>query len=174
MLVNSSVTNHLRKYFDLACRHYKEVDYGLAAFFAITIIEECAKILYLRDADLKDKKQRREMLSHSEKHLVAFTNLLTANERFDALSEEWRDLAWSLFPSKELMQLRNRSLYIWFNNRKKLTVPDEAISAKEAALLVYLAGFAAVELAEYVDLDSTWVNEMLLSAETFRSKHLIA
>lgn len=174
MLVNSSVTSHLRKYFDLACIHYQEADFGLAAFFAITVIEECAKILYLRDADLKDKKQRREVLSHSEKHLVAFINLLTASDRFDALSKEWQDLAWSLFPSKELMQLRNRSLYIWFNNRKELIVPDETISAKEAALLVYLAGFAAVELAEYVDLDSTWVNDMLQSAEAFRGKHLTA
>lgn len=173
MLVNSSVTNHLRKYFDLACMHYQEGNLGLAVFFAITVIEECAKILYLRDADIKDVKQRKDVLNHSQKHLVAFINLLTASERFDALSEDWRDLAWSCFSGRQLMQLRNRSLYIWFNNRKELTVPEETISAKEAALLVYLSGFAAVELAEYVDLDETWVNDMLQSTEKFRNEHLV-
>jgi len=70
------------------------------------------------------------------------------------------------------MQLRNRSLYIWFNNRKELTVPDETLSAKEAALLIYLSGFAAVELAEYVDLDSTWIEYIRQNMEDFRATHL--
>ncbi len=171
MLINSSVIDHLRRYFDLACAHYEESSYGLATFFAITIIEECAKILYLRDADLTDEKQRRAVLSHNDKHLVAFVNLLTGSDRFDTLPQEWQDLVWSRFP-EEMVRLRNRSLYIWFNDRKELTVPDETISAKEAALLVYLSGFAAGELGEYVGLDPEWVRDIQKSSTAFREKRL--
>lgn len=129
-------------------------------------------MLYLRDANLKDRKQRQAALSHSAKHLDALINLLHGSDRFNALPKEWQDLAWSLFSSKKLMQLRNKGLYTWFNNRKELTVPNENVSAKEAAVLIYLSGFVAVELAEYVDLDPTWVNDLLQSTDMFRGKYL--
>lgn len=172
IFVDPSITNHLRKYFDLACSHFQEGDLGLAVFFAITLIEECAKILYLRDANIEDKKQRQGALNHQEKHLTALINLVHASERFELLPKESQDSVWSWLGNRQLMQLRNRSLYIWFDKQKGLTIPEQTISHKEAALIVYTSGFAAAELGEYVDLDPAWVHYMLQNIEMFRNKYL--
>lgn len=172
MLVNQSVMEHLRKYFDLAATHYDERNWGLAAFFAVTVIEECAKILRLRDANLHDKNQIRDAVNHIQKHADALINLLTSSDRFDTLPANWKDLVWSCFSSEKLMQLRNRGLYLRFSRQKELTVPNENVTPGEAAVLVYLSGFVAVELAEYVDLDLSWVNNISNRTEAFRTKHL--
>jgi len=172
MLLDLSVTNHLRKYYDWALSHYENGDKALATFFAITLIEECAKILYLRDADLKDRKQRQGATDHQEKRLVALVNLLSASDRFDTLPKQWQELAWSWFGSEQLMRLRNDSLYIRFNTEGELATPDQAISLGQAALLVYLAGFVAVELREFVSLGPAWVKYILRRNEAFRSTYL--
>lgn len=172
ILVNPSIINHLRKYFDLARTHYQQGDLGLAVFFAITLVEECAKILYLRDADLKDKKQRKAAINHQEKRLVALINLLTASEQFDSLPRKWQDLVWTWFSEEYFMKLRNDSLYLRFNYRGELTIPDETIAKEQAALLVYLAGFSAVELGEYVDLNSAWTEYIRQNMEDFRATYL--
>ncbi len=173
MVIDSAVAAYLRRYFNLACMHYKERNWGLSTFFAILLIEECAKILCLRDANLADDEQRNAILSHSDKHWMALVNLLDGSERFDTLPKRWQELAWSWFSEMRASFLRNRSLYLWFNKySKSLTVPDEATTPDEAGILVYLSGFAAVELAEYVEIDAEWVSEMSNGAEAFRAEYL--
>ena len=171
-LINSSVTNHLRKYFELACGRFVDGDWALATFFAITLIEECAKILYLRDANLQDKEERHGAIDHSEKHFRALVNLLSASDRFDTLPKQWQDEVWSLFSTKRLMQVRNDSLYLRFDSRGRLTVPNQEITTDRAALLVYLSGFVAHELKEFVNIEQQWADSIFQRAEDFRARYL--
>ena len=172
ILVNKSTTNHLRKYFDLSLTHYQQGDLGLAVFFAVTLIEECAKILYLRDANLKDKRQRKAAVDHQEKRLVALCNLLTASEQFDYLPRKWQDLAWTWLSEEYFMKLRNDSLYLRFNYKGELIIPERMIAKEQATLMVYLAGFSAVELSEFVDLDQACTEYIRQSIEAFRATYL--
>jgi len=173
-LLDHLITDHLGKYFDLAINHFVNDDSALAVFFAITLIEECAKILYLRDANLKDKDARRTAIDHREKHWIALVNLLSSSEKFDALPQKWQDEAWSLFGlnSNEATRLRNNSLYLRFDRKGHLRTPNRLVTAERAALLVYLSGFVAHELQEFVDIEQSWVQSILEHAEGFRDKYL--
>lgn len=173
-MIDPSVTKHLSKYFELARNHFEDGDYPLATFFAITLIEECAKILILRDADLKNKAERHRAVDHGGKQWTALVNLLSSSEDYDALPKQWQDEAWSLFGlnGNEATHLRNNSLYLQFDTRGRLKAPNKIITSDRAALIVYLAGFVAVELKEYVNLDPIWVDSVLERAEDFKTKHL--
>ena len=70
------------------------------------------------------------------------------------------------------MRLRNNSLYLRFSKDGKLSTPEVTITDRQAALLVYLAGFAGVELGEYVNLDPAWVESLRRDVEKFRAKYL--
>ena len=172
--INSSISNHLRKYFELACSRFEHGDRALATFFALTLIEECAKILILRDADLQNENERHLAIDHREKHWTAFVNLLSSSEKFDTLPKQWQEEIWSLFvpEGKKASQIRNNSLYLRFDRKGKLTTPDQLIKADHAALLVYLSGFVAHELEEYVDIEKSWAQAILQRAEDFRARHL--
>lgn len=173
-MIDSSVTTHLRKYFELACSRFEDGDYALATFFAITLIEECAKILILRDADLQSKDERQRAVDHSEKHWTALANLLSSSEEFDTLPKRWRDETWSLFDpeSKKATRLRNNSLYLRFDRKGHLTTPDQLITSERAALLVYLSGFVAHELKEFVNIEQQWADSIFQRAEDFRARYL--
>lgn len=173
-MLDHSITDHLGKYFDLAINHFVNDDSALAVFFAITLIEECAKILYLRDANLKDKEGRRAAIDHGEKHFLALVNLLSASDRFDALPKQWQDEAWSLFQTKQAMRQRNDSLYLRFDKRGRLMAPNQVITADHATLLVYLSGFVVYELKEFVDIEQSWAESILKRAEVFRAQYLKA
>ena len=164
----------MSKYFELARNHFEDSDYPLATFFAITLIEECAKILILRDADSKDKAERHRAVDHGEKQWTALVNLLSSSEDFDKLPKQWQDEAWSLFDpeNKKATQLRNNSLYLRFDRKGQLTTPEQRITADRAALLVYLSGFVANELKEYVDIEQNWAQAILQHTEAFRARHL--
>lgn len=173
-MLGQSITDHLGKYFELAYSSFEDGDYALATFFAITLIEECAKILYIRDADLSNKEERRGAIDHSEKHFRALVNLFSASDRFDILPKQWQDEVWSLFSTKRLMRVRNDSLYLRFDSRGRLTTPNQEIITGRANLLVYLSGFVVYELKEFVDIEQSWAESILKRAENFRTKYLKA
>lgn len=103
---------------------------------------------------------------------MALVNLLSASERFDTLPKTWQDTLWSWLGSRQLMQLRNSSLYTRFDMEGHLTTPDENVSPEQAALLVYAAGFVGVELDQFVTVEPEWVLYIGQSAESFRTRHL--
>ena len=142
-LIDTSVTAHLLKYFELARTRYSDGDWALATFFALTVIEECGKILYLRDANAKERIVRKQAFQHEAKYFTAVVNLLEASDRFDGFPKLWREEVLSWFNGRRLMQLRNNSLYLKFDRNGKFTVPNSTIKSKHAALLVYMAGVAA-------------------------------
>ena len=123
---------------------------------------------------MENKEERKALRTHSRKYLASLVNLLTASERFDQLPEKWQDDLWSLVDPKlkKLVRLRNNSLYLRFNMKKRLTTPDKAIPRSTAALLVFMAGFAASELKDYVSLDPNWADSVYKASEAFGKQYL--
>ena len=76
-MINPDVIAHLEKYFSLSQSHFASGDRSLAAFFAITTIEETAKVLILSTESI-EKIERQELLwqsrNHRSKYLTALTN----------------------------------------------------------------------------------------------------
>lgn len=171
-MIDSSVTDFLGRYFELARRFFIDGQYALASFFALTLIEECGKILYLRDANVRSKKARKEATAHTHKYIIAVINLLNASDRFGALPQPLQSEADSWFDTERVMKLRNNALYLHFDREGQLTTPDQMFEPAQAAMRVYLAGFTAVELGEYVKIDTSWVNSILESAESFRKTYI--
>jgi AbiV family abortive infection protein len=175
LLEEPEVIRHLEKYLELAQSRFESGDAALAAFFAITAIEESGKLLMLRDANLKDKAERKRLLEHSEKCLIAAINLIDANQRLDALPSAWRNEVWDwIAEPKKLVRLRHECLYFHFHRSGNLMVPEQAVEANRAALVVYLAGMAIAELQEYISgLTPDWATGIRRSSETFRQQHLL-
>ena len=169
------VIRHLEKYLELARSRLDSGDAALAMFFAITAIEESGKLLMLRDANLKDKVERKRLLEHSEKCLIAAINLIDSSERLDALPNTWRNEVWDwIAEPKKLVRLRHDCLYFRFSRSGNLTMPEQAVEENRAALAVYLAGMALAELQEYISgLTPDWATGIRRSAETFRQQHLL-
>jgi len=172
-LAEPEVIRHLEKYLELAHSRFVSGDAALAMFFAITAIEESGKLLMLRDADIEDEAERKRLLEHREKYLVAAINLIDASERLNALPVVWRNEVWSWIAEPEKMvRLRNDCLYLRFHKGGNLTVPEQAVGMNHAALIVYLAGMAIAELQEYISgLTPDWAMGIRRSAETFRVQH---
>lgn len=171
-MIDSSVTDFLGRYFELARRFFIDGQYALASFFALTLIEECGKVLYLRGANVRSKEVRREATAHTNKYIIAVINLLTASDRFDALPQPLQSEADSWFDTERVMKLRNNALYLRFDMEGQLTTPDQMFERTQVAMHVCLAGFAAVELGEYVEIDNNWINSILESAESFRKTYI--
>lgn len=171
-MVGDAVTAFLIRYFELARSHFVDGDYALASFFALTLIEECGKILYLRDADVRLREHRKEATDHTRKYLAAVVNLLTESDRFQPLPEELQEEAFRLSDTRHTMRIRNDALYLRFDRRGGLTTPSQAFQRDRAARYVYLAGFAAGELGEYVSIDREWADSVREKTEQFRADHL--
>ena len=171
-MIDSSVTDFLGRYFELARRLFIDGQYALASFFALTLIEECGKVLYLRGANVRSKEVRREATAHTNKYIIAVINLLTQSDRFDTLPQPLRSEADSWFDTERVMKLRNSALYLHFDMEGQLTTPNQMFERAQAAMHVYLAGFTAVELGEYVKIDNNWINSILESAESFRKTYI--
>lgn len=173
-MIDSSVTDFLGRYFELARRFFIEGQYALASFFALTLIEECGKVLYLRDADVRSKEARREATTHTNKYILAVVNLLTASDRFASLPQPLQSEAYSWFDTERVMELRNTALYLYFDMDGQLTTPEQKFEREKSALHVYLAGFAAIELWEFVNLDKDWILSINEDVENFRKTYINA
>ena len=170
-MMNPDVATHLEKYFKLSRTYFKEGDYALAAFFAITTIEETAKVLISHSTSRE--WSFREIHNHREKYLSALINLITQNPEYEKLPDRWGEEVESWWDTKKLMQLRNDALYINIGKNEEMRTPAAVISAKQAALLVYIAGVALAELDEYISgLPSGWKKSVLEISDTFRQQYL--
>ena len=82
-MIDSSVTDFLGRYFELARRFFIYGQYALGSLFVLTLIEECGKVPYLRDANVRSKEVRREATAHTNTYIIAVINLLNASNRFN-------------------------------------------------------------------------------------------
>ena len=58
-MLGTGARQHLERYWQLSLRFFRESDYALAAFFAITLIEEVGKIVILGNAKLGSELDRK-------------------------------------------------------------------------------------------------------------------
>lgn len=176
-MLAAQVLGHLAKYFDLAVDRFTEGDFALATFFAITCMEETAKILVLRAGspfEISPDQRMREARSHEDKYHNAVINLLTENPRYESFPKQWQDEVWSWFgePGK-LFVIRNNGIYMLFGSEGKLVTPEQVVDVQQAALLVYMSGIALAELSAYEDVpDPGWFGSISEKAEAFRSEFL--
>jgi len=136
---------HLEKYWQLSVDRFRAADFALAAFFAITLIEEVGKVVILENASLGVEMDRNGFYSHPEKYIYAVGRTLLVNSRITRVygKEEARFAAW--FREKELFKIRNRALYMELKGMD-LVVPEKAIQRGDSMLLVCIAGEVYAEI----------------------------
>lgn len=175
-MIDPAVTAHLEKYFKLSRTHFAQGDYALAAFFAITTIEETAKVLLLPTKPLEKRARKelsKEARNHRSKYLAALINLIDQSPRYESLLHEWKQEIESWWDTNKLMRIRNDCLYLRYGSNNHVTAPEKSIDIKLAALLVYIAGVAMAELDEYISgLPSDWKESILKANKEFRKRFM--
>ena len=175
-MVNPDVITHLEKYFNLSRTYFTKSDYPLAAFFAITTIEETSKVLILEGRSLEDRHGKelvKEARSHQNKYLWAMINLIDQNPQYEFFPSEWKREVDSWWDTNKLMRIRNDCLYLRYGSNNQVTTPKKAIDIKLAALLVYVAGLSLAELDEYITgFPSGWKKSILEVTDAFHQQYL--
>lgn len=170
-MINSDVITHLEKYFKLSRTHFTEGDYPLAAFLAITTIEETAKVLIFYSTSRK--WSFKEIHNHREKYFSALINLITQSPSYEKMPHDLQEEVDSWWDTNALMRIRNDCLYLRYDSNNQVTTPKKAIDIKLAALLVYIAGIALAELDEYITgLPSGWKKSILEDNKEFRKQFM--
>ena len=165
------VNNHLEKYWGLARRFFQEGDAALAAFFAITLIEEVGKIIILGNRDLSGTLDNRGYRNHEQKYALAVAMTLKVNARVTRVygGHESRFAAW--FRNKLLFRMRNAALYTELQGDSPQT-PAQAIQATDAALLVCIAGEVYGEIqGTYTRTGPDNYMRIITEVDQFREKH---
>jgi AbiV family abortive infection protein len=144
-MLNDDSRKHLEKYWQFSMERFRAADYALAAFFAITLIEEVGKVAILEGASLGGEIDRKSFYNHAEKYIYAVGATLQVNSRVTRIygKEEGRFAAW--FREGELLRIRNRALYMELQG-SYVVVPENAIQKSDALLLVCIAGEVYAEI----------------------------
>ena len=170
-MVSPDVINHLEKYFKLSRTQFVEGDYALAAFFAITTIEETATVLIFYSTSRK--WSFKEIHNHREKYLSALINLITQSPSYEKMPHDLQEEVDSWWDTEKLMKLRNDALYINLEKNNQLRTPRNVISAEQAALLVCVAGISLAELDDYISgLPSGWKKSIIKATKGFRKQFM--
>jgi len=163
--------DHLEKYWKLARRFFEEGDPALAAFFAITLIEEVGKIIILGNRDLSGSLDKRAFFNHPQKYAYAVGMTLQVNARVTRVygHHESRFATW--FRDGSLFQIRNAALYIELQDNSPLTL-NRTIPNSDAALLVCIAGEAYGEIqGAYTRTGPGDCMRVIAEVDQFREKH---
>lgn len=78
-MIDKEAIEHIENYFNLSQNRFIEGDHALAAFFAITAIEETAKLLIVGGTNLEPRRKAgliKETLNHRKKYINALINLI--------------------------------------------------------------------------------------------------
>jgi len=144
-MLSDDSRRHLEKYWQLSVERFRAADSALAAFFAITLIEEVGKVVILGNASLGAELDRKGFRNHAEKYIYAVGATLDVNARVTRVygNEEARFAAW--FRKKELFNMRNRALYMELRGID-VVVPEKEIERSDALLLVCIAGEVYAEI----------------------------
>lgn len=144
-MLNDDSRRHLQKYWQLSVDRFHVADFALAAFFAITLIEEVGKVAILELANVGAELDKKGFYNHAEKYIYAVGATLVVNSRVTRIysKEEARFAAW--FREGKLFNMRNRALYMELQGANIL-VPEKAIQRSDAFLLVCIAGEVYAEI----------------------------
>ena len=130
-----AVVLHLQKYWKLCRRFFEEADYALAAFFAITLIEEVGKVVVLGVSP--DRAGDAKIHHRKYSHAVLYT--LVVNSRVSRVYKEDEAKFAQWFKERKLFAMRNSSLYFEVVDDRAIT-PEQVMNREDAFLLVCIAG----------------------------------
>lgn len=144
-MFDSFVRSHLEGYWRLTRQLFSAGDHAVAAFLAITLIEEIGKIPILQSALKGDKSSLRKLRDHKGKYEIAASWTLLVNSRVTRIygEDEMRFARW--LRDKELLEIRNAALYLDVKG-STVTVPNRAVDVADARLLICIAGEVYAEI----------------------------
>jgi len=144
-MLTDAAKEHYEKYWRLSRERFASGDYALAAFFAITLIEEVGKVVILEAALTGDAEAKKEFRNHQSKYVNAVGATLAVNSRVSRIygAGEGRFAEW--FRDEKLFQIRNSALYLELRGAT-MVAPEEAINRADAFLLVCIAGEVYAEI----------------------------
>jgi len=164
--------DHLERYWHLARRFFEEGDLALAAFFAITLIEEVGKIVILGNKDLSGRLDERGFFNHQRKYAYAVGMTLEVNARVTRIYGRLESRFATWFREGTLFDIRNAALYLELRNGS-LVVPNRAISRSDALLLVCIAGEVYGEIqGGYTGIGPEEWERIISEVDEFRERHL--
>ena len=168
-MVPEKVRRHLESYWARARSSFESGDVPIAAFLAITLIEEVGKVVLLGNAELAGELDRRAFRNHEAKYAHAAYSTLLVNSRVSRIygGLESRFAKW--FRNGALFGIRNSALYLEIVN-DGLVIPSEAVSRNDAFLLVCIAGEVLAEIqGKYTGSGPEEWSEVLKQVDQFRS-----
>ncbi len=175
-MIDKEAIEHIENYFNLSQSRFTEGDHALAAFFAITAIEETAKLLIVGGTNLEPRRKAnliKETFSHRKKYISALINLIDQSSYYEVLPEKVREEVDSWWDIDRFMGIRNSCLYLSFDGKGKPVIPKNSVDFELASILVYVAGVAIATLDEYIaGLPVDWAKSIIDRAELFRNRFL--
>jgi AbiV family abortive infection protein len=144
-MLNDSARAHFERYWRRSREMFVAGDLPLAAFLAITLIEEIGKVVILKTAMNGDVEAQKEFRNHRGKYINAVGATLAINARVTRVygKDEVRFAEW--FRNGKLFAIRNSALYLELRGTS-LVVPDQVINRADALLLVCIAGEVYAEI----------------------------
>ncbi len=170
-MLTDAAKAHYEKYWRLARGMFVSGDYPLAAFLAITLIEEVGKVVILAGALRGGAEARREFRNHQSKYVNAVGATLAVNSRVTRIygQDEAGFAEW--FRDEKLFQIRNSALYLEIQGAN-LVAPEEGISRADAFLLVCIAGEVYAEIqGEQTGTGPTEWQRIVSEIHAFRSEN---
>lgn len=159
---------HLEKYWILSVRFFEEGDFALATFFATTLIEEVGKVVILGNKTISGELDKKGFRDHRKKYVYAVFTTLFVNARVSRVygDQEERFAKW--FRNGELFGLRNSALYME-SAPDEIIVPEQAISKRDAYLLVCFGGEVLAEIqGSYVGTGPDEWQRLVSEVDAFR------
>lgn len=143
--VSEGVKEHIEKYWQLSIEFFERDDFPLAAFFAITLIEEVAKLSILRVEFTGGNIEDTVFYNHKKKYLLAVYDNLFVNSRVARIygKDEGRFMQW--LKGDTLFKIRNQALYLG----KDMKFPKTQVARDDSFLIVCLAGEIYAEIQGY-------------------------
>jgi len=170
-MLSVQTIGHFRKYWNLSVRFFKEEDYPLATFFAITLIEEVGKIVILGNHSLSGELDKKGFRDHRKKYSYAVLHILLVNSRVSRIygDDEKRFAKW--FRDGELFTIRNNALYMEYSQTGVL-LPEQVIPKEDAFLLVCISGEVFAEIqGTYTGTGADEWQQLLLEVDRFRQAY---
>ena len=170
-MLPENALEHMSRYWD-RCRHlFAESDYPLAAFCAITLIEEVGKIPMLTLGDSQRESAPNGFRRHETKHASAVQTTLTVNARVSRIYGENAKRFADWHHNGDLPRIRNAALYMELDGGAIVT-PTEKLSRETSFLLVCFAGEMLAEIQGFMTGTGPdeW-QDILSQVDEFRQKY---
>jgi AbiV family abortive infection protein len=172
VMIKPKIRAHLEKYWGLARSFHESGDFALSAFFAITLIEECGKIILWGNAKLGQELDQKSFRNHGQKYRYAVGAALLVNARVTRIYGKKEKIFASWFRKDELFNIRNTALYVELKDDDLVDSAGQ-ICKEASALLTCIAGEIWAELQGiFTGTGPDEWQRILREVDDFRNRHL--